>query len=336
MKWLRVFLPVTVLVASGVVALPAASAVRGPGWQKYVVAPSSRDVRPVRVLSTSGDVTNPDGLLGRGVATLKRQAPPPKPAWPGGTTAAASSFHAPNNGGNGQPRTYEPGNAVDGNTDTFWNDDTIGAYPDVLTITAAAPVALPGVTVLSSVDGVPQDFTVDVLDAGAWRTAATVTGNTAVQRAVAFDRAVTTTQVRITVTKDQATPSGEFSRVTEVWPGLVADPPTPVAVLDFGKVVAGYPKISFAGASANHPGIRVSTSETQQYLGERSDFTPLGLLRRAGQRPDRRAGDADRLAGHEGLPERHAGVRGRPARLPLPADQPRRAGVGRAARPAVR
>jgi hypothetical protein len=273
MKWLRVFLPVTVLVVSGVVAAPAAPATTAPGWQKYVVAPSSRDVRPVRVLSTAGDVTNPDGLLGRGVATLKRQAPPPKPAWPGGTTAAASSFHAPNNGGNGQPRTYDPGNAVDGNTDTFWNDDTIGAYPDVLTITSGAPVALPGVTVLSSVDGVPQDYTVEVLDGGAWRTAATVSGNTAVQRTVAFDRAVTTTQVRITVTKDQATPSGEFSRVTEVWPGLVADPPTPVAVLDFGKVVSGYPKISFAGASANHPGIRLSTSETQQYLGERSDFS---------------------------------------------------------------
>ena len=47
MKWLRAVLPVTVLVASGVVAAPADAA---PGWQKYVVAPSSRDVRPVRVL----------------------------------------------------------------------------------------------------------------------------------------------------------------------------------------------------------------------------------------------------------------------------------------------
>lgn len=251
MKWLRAVLPVAVLVASGVAATPADAA---PGWQKYVVAPSSRDVRPVRVLSTTGDVTNPDGLLGRGVATFKRQAPPPKPAWPAGTTATASSFHAPNNGGNGQPRTYDPGNAVDGNPDTFWNDDTIGAYPDVLTITAGAPATLAGVTVLSNVDGVPQDFTVEVLDGGAWRVAASVTGNTAVQRAVAFDRPATATQVRITVTKDQNTPSGEFSRVAEVWPGLVADPPVPTAVVDFGQVVAGYPKIAFAGASANRPG----------------------------------------------------------------------------------
>ena len=172
----------------------------------------------MKVLSTSGDVTNPNGLLGRGVATFKRQAPPPKPVWPAGTTAAASSFHAPNNGGNGQPRTYDPGNAVDGNPETFWNDDTIGAYPDVLTITAAAPVALPGVTFLSNVDGVPQDFTVEVLDAGTWRVAASVSGNTVVQRAVTFDRPVTETQVRITVTKDQIPPSGELRRVAGGWP----------------------------------------------------------------------------------------------------------------------
>src|SRR5256885_6708395 len=38
-----------------------------PTWQRYVVAPASRDVRPVRVLSSSGDVTNPGGLLGGGV-----------------------------------------------------------------------------------------------------------------------------------------------------------------------------------------------------------------------------------------------------------------------------
>ena len=62
MKWLRAVLPVTVLVASGVAAAPADAA---PGWQKYVVAPASRDVRPVQVLSTTGDVTNPNGLLGR-------------------------------------------------------------------------------------------------------------------------------------------------------------------------------------------------------------------------------------------------------------------------------
>src|SRR4051812_34160336 len=139
MKWLRAILPVTVLVASGVVAAPAATALPGPGWQKYVVAPPSRDVRPVKVLSTTGDVTNPDGLLGRGVTTFKRQAPPPKPAWPAGTTAAASSFHAPNNGGEGPPRADAPRHARAGNPGTLWEDDTDRGPPDGLTHPPAAP-----------------------------------------------------------------------------------------------------------------------------------------------------------------------------------------------------
>lgn len=44
-------------------------------------------------------------------------------SWPAGTTADASSFHAPNTY-NGQQRTYDPSNAVDGDLATFWNDDT--------------------------------------------------------------------------------------------------------------------------------------------------------------------------------------------------------------------
>lgn len=242
-----------------------------PSWAKYVVAPSSRDVKPVRVSSTAG-VTNPQSVLGNGVATLTRTAPPPKPIWPAGTTATASSFHAGNTD-NGQPRTYAPGNAVDNDVSTFWNDDTIGEYPDVLTITSSTAVTLPGITVLSSSDGVPQDYTVDAWDGAAWQPVAAVTGNTDVQHPVTFASPVTTTQIRITVTKDQSTGKGEFSRITEVYPGIVAADPAPSITLDFGKVVVGYPKIAFAGASADHPGVRVAFSETTQYLSDISDFT---------------------------------------------------------------
>lgn len=245
-----------------------------PSWARYVIAPSSRHVTPERVLATSGDVTNPDGALGHGVATLTRQQPAPRPAWPDGTTASASSYHAANNGNDGRLRTYEPGNAIDQNTDTFWNDDTIGAYPDVLTISSTQPVTLPGITVLSNSDGVPQDFTVDTWDGSAWQAAARVTGNTDVMRRVPFDAPVDTTSVRITITQDQPTPRGEFSRVNEVYPGLVPDdPPAPSITVDFGKVVVGYPQVSFAGASANHPGVRLAFSETTQYLSDVSDFT---------------------------------------------------------------
>lgn len=101
-----------------------------PGWRQYVQAPSSRDVRPVGVVATTGDVTNAKGMLGQGTATLRRPAPSPN-----------------------------------------------------------------------------------------------------------------------------------------------TDPPPTSVTLDFGKVVAGYPKIHFAGASADHPGVRLAFSETKQYLTDRSDFT---------------------------------------------------------------
>ena len=245
-----------------------------PSWARYVVAPSSRNVTPVRVLASTGTVTNPNGALGHGVATLTRPQPPAKPAWPAGSSATASSYHAPNSGDNGQPRTYVPGNAIDGDPTTFWNDDTQGAYPDVLTITSPTPVTLPGITVLSDSDGVPVDFTVDTWTGSAWQQSGAVTGNGAVQVEVPFASPVSTTQVRITVTQDQNTPQGEFTRINEVWPGLVApDPAPPSITVDFGKVVVGYPKISCAGASANTPGVELAFSETTQYLTNVSDFT---------------------------------------------------------------
>jgi hypothetical protein len=260
----------TVLAAT---ATPAAAR-PGPSWARYVVAPASRHVRPVRVLATSGDVTNPGGVLGRGITTLSRSAPAPRPAWAAGTTATASSFHAGNNGNDGRPRTYIAGNAVDGDTDTFWNDDTLGDYPDVLTITAPTAADLPGVTVLSNTDGVLRDFTVETWDGSAWQPAARVTGNSAVQLRVPFAAPVRTTQVRITVTADQSSGKGDFTRVNEVYPGLVPDEPAvPSVTVDFGQVVAGYPVVRFAGASPGGPGVRLAFSETTQYLGDVSDFS---------------------------------------------------------------
>ncbi|HVV24606.1 MAG TPA: discoidin domain-containing protein, partial [Pseudonocardiaceae bacterium] len=267
---------IAIAAVAGSLAAGVAPAQAAPhqdtGWQRYVVAPTSRHVQPVRVLATTGDVVHAQGALGQGVATLKRSKAPAPPTWPTGTTAAASSYHAPNNGDDGQPRTYDPANAIDGDTGTFWNDDTIAAYPDVLTITAPQAVTLPGITLLSNSDGVPQDYTVDTWDGSAWQPAATVTGNTDVRHEVAFAAPVTTTQVRITVTKDQSTPQGEFTRVDEVYPGLVAPDTPPSITVDFGKVVVGYPVVRFAGASAGDPGVRLAFSESTQYLTDRSDF----------------------------------------------------------------
>lgn len=245
-------------------------------WRQYVAAPAKREVAPVRVLTTTGDVTNPDGLLRGKPTKLSRPAPAPKPVWPGGTSATASSFHDPNTD-NGQPRTYVPGNAVDGNTTTFWNDANADTYPAILTIASPQPVALPGITVLSNSDGVPQDFGVETWDGAAWKPAGTVTGNSSVQRRVPFAAPVTTSQVRITVTKNQAAGKGNYTRVNEVWPGLVADEPVASVTLDFGQVVVGYPKFDFAGSSGTRPGIRLAFSESQQYLSDVSDYSRSGV-----------------------------------------------------------
>jgi len=254
------------------VPLSAGASTATPSWAKYVVAPTSRDVKPVRVLSSTAGVSNPQGALGDGVATLTRVQPTAPPTWPAGTTADGSST-AGSNEDNGVPRTYFAANSIDDNTTTFWNDATIGAYPDVLTITSPTAVTLPGITLLSNSDGVPVGYTVDALVGTTWITEATVAGNADLQREVTFTSPVSTTSIRITVTQDQSTGKGEYTRIAEVYPGLVPTDVAPSIILDFGKVVVGYPKISFAGASTNHPGIRVAFSETQQYLTDTSDFT---------------------------------------------------------------
>ena len=208
-RWKSSRFRLIVALALGLAALvgvtaPAASAQSGPAhastthpgaaaWQRYVVAPKSRDVRPVKILSSTGDVTNPDGLLGHGVTTLTATPPP---VWPTGTSATASSYHTPNDGDNGQPTTYVPDNAIDGNTEHVLERREPRHLPGVAADHVAAPVSLPGITVLSNSDGVPVDYTVATWNGTAWVTQATVTGNTAIERAVPFPATVTTTQVR--------------------------------------------------------------------------------------------------------------------------------------------
>lgn len=243
-------------------------------WHKYLNGPTSSNVAPVKVIAHTGDVKDPDALLKRGgkVTILSRPQPPVPPSWPSGTTATASSYHAPNNGDDGTYTTYDPSNAIDGDTTTFWNDANPNTYPATLTITSPTPVTLPGVTLLSNSDGVPVDFTVQTWDGTAWQTSATVTGNSAVQVPITFASPITTTQVQLVVTLDQDTPQGQFTRVNELWPGIVEVITPPSVTIDFGKVVVGYTKVDFAWASNNNPGVRLAFSETTEYLTDRSDF----------------------------------------------------------------
>ncbi|MGW2234266.1 alpha-L-rhamnosidase-related protein [Streptomyces sp. NPDC001759] len=261
----------------------------GTGWQRYVHGPASRTVRPERILDPTGDVRDPDALLtpGGAVTVLRRPQPAPAPRWLAGTTAEASSSHAGNNGNDGRPRTYDATNAVDGDPDTFWNDDTPAAFPDVLTITMPEARQLSGITVISNSDGVPTAFTVDVWTDGAWANAATVSDNDVIQCAVPFRTPVPASRVRITVTAVQDTPRGAFTRINEVWPEPVEPPAAPPGVtVDFGKVVVGYPRIRFTSASDNAPGVRLAFSETRRFLTDRSDFTRSDQSGGAGQGTD--------------------------------------------------
>jgi hypothetical protein len=136
--------------------------------------------------------------------------------WPAGTSASASSEHAPNTF-NGQVRTYYAANAIDGNLATFWNDDTPAQFPDTLEITTPSAVTLHGVGFASIIDGVPTDFAVQTWDGSQWVTQASVTGNSALQRWIPFASPVTTTQVRVVVTASQIQ-NGNFTRIAELTP----------------------------------------------------------------------------------------------------------------------
>ncbi|MGW2449243.1 alpha-L-rhamnosidase-related protein [Streptomyces sp. NPDC001675] len=251
-------------------------------------APPTATVRPIRVIATSGDVRNVNGLLEPGgtATVMRRPAPERAPHWPEGTVAEASSTHPQNNGNDGRPRSYDAGNAIDGDPETFWNDATLAAGPDTLTIIMPVPRKLSGITVVSHSDGVPTHFTVDVLLDGEWQRAATVADNEQVQCAVRFVTTMSTARVRLTVTAVQDTAYGAFTRVSEVWPAAVEPVPAPSVTLDFGKVVVGHCRIRFSSASDNLPGVRLAFSETKQFLTDRSDFTRSDQAGGAGQGTD--------------------------------------------------
>jgi hypothetical protein len=176
--------------------------------QVPVTMPGSASGAPVPLTVTATAA----GLTARAHASMI-----PFGSWPAGTTATASSYHPPNTV-NGQTRTYVPGNAIDGDLSTFWNDANPATYPAVLTITSPSAVTLPGLAFASFPDGVPVDFTVSTWNGSAWVQQAQVTGNGLVDRWIPFAAPVSTSQVQLTVTLDQDAYSGEFTRVAELDP----------------------------------------------------------------------------------------------------------------------
>jgi alpha-L-rhamnosidase len=193
----------TVAATPATLPLTPATSVTTASVRITVPAGTSSGVYPVAVT-----VRAPDGTLAKASVDV-----PVFGVWPTGTSATASSFHAPNVV-DGATRTYDPANAIDGDDATFWNDDTQNVFPDTLTITSPSSVPLTGVGFASISDGVPSAFTVQTWDGTQWVTQASVTGNTALYRWIPFASPVSSTQVRLTVT---ATADG-FTRVAELTP----------------------------------------------------------------------------------------------------------------------
>jgi len=247
-------------------------------WERYVRAPASQTVYPQSVIPsyTRGNVTNPNGLLctACGVTTLTREAPPEPPLWPKGTTVNASSYRL-KGAIAGQARNCHPRNAIDGYSTTFWEADMPCIFPNILTVVVLEMMDLPGITILSSGNGLARDLVIEVLQTnGSWTRVAAVTNHTAARIQVPFVRATQAYGVRLIITQDESSSSKECIRINEVWPGIFEDPPAPPSVVvDFGMPVVGFLSISFAGASSNRPGIRLAFSEMTEYLTDVSDFT---------------------------------------------------------------
>ncbi len=245
-----------------------------PDWQQYVQAPTSRDVYPVKVLDVTGDVTNAQALAQPGshkttVMTRTREGlnDAGSDSWPVGTTATASSFHACCATESGD--SFVPGNAIDGDTVSYWNDATQGSTDSWLEVSTPAPVTLPGLTLLFDKNGVPIDFQIQTWDDGTsqWVTQVSVTDNSALEVGHLFPAPVTTQHVRIFVTLNQNIGNGQFTRINEVYPYYS---PSTSLVLDYGKDVGGLPEFAVAATSGN-PQLETGYSETQQYISPTGD-----------------------------------------------------------------
>ena len=114
---------------------------------------------------------------------------------------------------------FIPEHAIDRDQRTKWNDDSQNAYPDSLTIRVVNPITLTGIYPLSSPEGYPAEYNVEAFVGNIWITMASVTNNEDLRQLVLFSQAVTTTQIRINVTKDGRNPSGGlYTRIREVYP----------------------------------------------------------------------------------------------------------------------
>lgn len=136
------------------------------------------------------------------------------PSWPTGTEALGSSVHAELTDGSKFDDSY----AIDGNYTTKWNDDSLAAYPDTLTISIPIDVTLTGIFIISGEDGWLSAYTVDTYNGTDWTTVAEIGNATSPLQLINFPSPVIARKVRINVTLDQSSDVGEYTRIHEVYP----------------------------------------------------------------------------------------------------------------------
>lgn len=142
-------------------------------------------------------------------------------AWPAGTQAHASSTHKPDGpGGSG----YDAGNAIDTDEASYWNDDTVGAFPDALRIVPPGPVGLLGITMLSTSGGFITAYYIEGLFSNhTWTTLARLSNVSETTSTAIFPELCTVSQLRIGVENATAAPRPQFSRINELYPLYSSD-----------------------------------------------------------------------------------------------------------------
>ena len=214
-------------VYADVLLSPDAPLTISPDLLSSYLPPGYELVVPVKIsapVGTAGgeyEVLLEAGRTGHGDRLVVPVSVDPPPTGPGanlalGGTVTASSSHA----------SFSACGAADGNADqedwelvTGWNDGTPAAFPDWLAVEFAAPETVSRVdvhTLNSSRYPVTRfglsDWDVQVLDAGTWRTVATVRGNTTGTVSSTFDP-VTAAGVRVLAL---ASHDARYSRLVEL------------------------------------------------------------------------------------------------------------------------
>lgn len=142
--------------------------------------------------------------------------------WPSGTVAQASSEAL------GNP-PYNASFAIDGDQSTFWNDATLGDFPDVLTIAAPQLLNLSGIILVSNPGGWPTHYEVSSLSPNlSWAHLAELQDLTSYISTATFNQSVMSSQFRISVFNVSTAPCMPLhTRVNEVYPVYVNGTTTP-------------------------------------------------------------------------------------------------------------